>query len=57
MPQARVALNSLLVGLPERPTVARFMDFWLAHHAWAHHRANLRQRVGAHHRSGPGVFG
>jgi hypothetical protein len=23
-----------LVGLPRRPTVTRFLDFWLAHVAW-----------------------
>src|SRR5262249_48354192 len=27
-------LSPNLVGLPRRPTVARFLDFWLAHIAW-----------------------
>jgi integrase len=33
-----ITLSPNLVGLPERPTLARFLDFWLAHHAWAHLR-------------------
>jgi integrase len=28
-------LSSRLVGLPRVPTVARFLDFWLAHIAWS----------------------
>lgn len=31
-------LTPNLVGLPERPSLGRFLDFWLAHHAWAHLR-------------------
>ncbi|MGC4116789.1 MAG: site-specific integrase [Myxococcales bacterium] len=27
-------LPARLVGLPKRPTLARFLDFWLAHTAW-----------------------
>lgn len=35
---ANPALSSRLLGLPERPTLARYLDYWLAHHAWAHLR-------------------
>lgn len=31
-------LTPNLVGLPERPSLGRFLDFWLGHHAWAHLR-------------------
>ena len=29
------ALSPNLVGLPRAPSVARFLDFWLAHVAWS----------------------
>lgn len=31
-------VSSRLIGLPRTPTVARFLDFWLAHVAWSHLR-------------------
>lgn len=35
MTSAPTALSPRLIGLPRAPTVARFLDFWLAHVAWA----------------------
>lgn len=35
MPTLPSALSPSLVGLPRSPTLARFLDFWLAHVAWS----------------------
>lgn len=46
------ALSPNLVGLPRSPTVARFLDFWLAHVAWTQLRfatARTYSSVVIHH--------
>lgn len=35
MPEPRIPdLPAKLIGLPQRPTLSRYLDFWLAHIAW-----------------------